>query len=45
MSLAIRRKVLYLLAAATIALVLVGATINAPAFADCTTAHTTTCTG
>jgi hypothetical protein len=45
MSLTIRRKVVYLLAAATLALMLAGATISAPVFADCNTSTTTSCTG
>lgn len=45
MSLAIRRKVIYLLAAATLALLLAGATISAPVFADCNTASPPVCTG
>jgi len=45
MSLTIRRKVVYLLAAATLALMLAGSTITAPVFADCSTASSTNCTG
>ncbi len=45
MSIAIRRKVVYLLAAATLALMLAGSTISAPVFADCGTPNTTACGG
>lgn len=45
MSLAIRRKVLYWIAAATLALMLVGTTLNAPVFADCTTVSAPACAG
>lgn len=45
MSIAIRRKVITLLAAATLALMLAGASISAPVFAECTSASSTTCTG
>lgn len=45
MSLAIRRKVLYLFAAAALALLLASATINAPVFAECTNSSSPTCSG
>ena len=45
MTIAIRRKVIYLLAAATLALMLAGSTISAPVFADCSTPSTTACGG
>lgn len=45
MSLAIRRKLIYLFAAAALALLLAGATISAPVFADCTSPGTTACGG
>ncbi len=45
MSLAIRRKVVYLLAAAALALMLVGTTLTTPVFADCTTVGSTVCGG
>ncbi len=45
MSIAIRRKVVYLLAAATLALMLAGSTISAPVFADCNNPGSTACGG
>lgn len=45
MSLTFRRKVIYLLAAATLALMLAGSTLTAPVFADCTNASTPVCGG
>lgn len=45
MSLAFRRKVVYLLAAAALALMLAGTTVTAPVFADCSSASATACGG
>jgi hypothetical protein len=45
MSLAIRRKVVYLLAAAALALMLVGTTLTTPVFADCTGGSIPACGG
>ena len=45
MSLAFRRKVVYLLAAAALALMLAGSTLTAPVFADCTSPSSTACGG
>jgi len=45
MTTVIRRKVLYIVAAATLALMLASATITAPVLADCVTASSNTCTG
>lgn len=45
MTLAIRRKVLYIVAAATLALMLASATLTAPVFADCQNQTTTSCAG
>lgn len=45
MSLAIRRKVLYLIAAAAVALMLVGTSLATPVHADCTTSTSPNCTG
>jgi len=45
MSLVIRRKVIYLLAAAALALMLAGTTISAPVFADCNNPGSTVCGG
>ena len=45
MTLAIRRKVIYLVAAAALALMLAGASISAPVLADCSQAQSTTCSG
>ncbi|MCC6607264.1 MAG: hypothetical protein IT327_28910 [Anaerolineae bacterium] len=45
MSLAIRRKVVYLLAAAALALMLVGTSLTTPVFADCSSPSTPTCGG
>jgi hypothetical protein len=46
MSLAIRRKVLYLLAAAALVLMLMGTAVSAtPVFADCTSPNATACGG
>ena len=45
MSLAFRRKLFLLLAAAALAFVLVGATINAPVLADCNSPTIPVCGG
>ena len=46
MSLAIRRKVLYWIAAVSLVFMLAGPTVSAtPVFADCTTSSSTNCTG
>jgi hypothetical protein len=45
MPLGIRRKVIYLLAAASLALMLAGTTLTAPVFADCTTSGASVCGG
>jgi hypothetical protein len=45
MTIAIRRKILYVLAAAALALMLAGASITAPALADCVTVNSTVCSG
>ncbi|MBK8902376.1 MAG: hypothetical protein IPM53_14405 [Anaerolineaceae bacterium] len=45
MSLAIRRKFVYLLAAAALALMLAGTTLTTPVFADCTTGTMPACGG
>lgn len=45
MSLVLRRKVLYWVAVAAIALMLAGTTLATPVFADCTTSSSPTCTG
>jgi len=46
MQITIRRKVLYLLAAAALILMLIGTAVTAtPVFADCNTTSSTTCSG
>ena len=45
MSLVIRRKVIYLLAAAALALMLAGTTVTAPVLADCSNPGSTACGG
>jgi hypothetical protein len=45
MSLAIRRKAVYLLAAAALALMLLGTSLATPVFADCTMGPVPVCGG
>ncbi|MCA9954709.1 MAG: hypothetical protein KC434_08320 [Anaerolineales bacterium] len=45
MSLAIRRKIVYLLAAAALALMLAGTSLTTPVFADCSSGSAPTCGG